>query len=233
PRSLSPSLPLAFLLPLSTELNYPSPPAGATQPTADSEIDSGIEVNEMRKNQIRPQCLLSRILILLLLIACAPVSFAQSGDRAARAAQWDSYQLPAGKFTRFVDRQKGFSFRLPADWKQSPGPNGGIVFKPGSEGLNMIVLTEDIPDGSGVANYVSGVMQSFRNEPIKPESVTVRRVMLSGLEWREIAHDVEAQAGVIVHQTMWFAAVGPRAYGLALTVQNGELETYEPIFKRI
>ncbi|MGH9853832.1 MAG: HEAT repeat domain-containing protein, partial [Blastocatellia bacterium] len=54
-----------------------------------------------------------------------------------------------------------------------------------------------------------------------------------GLEWREIAHEVETPGGVIVRQTMWFTAAGARAYGLALSVQNGELETYEPIFKRV
>src|SRR5262245_31128044 len=116
----------------------------------------------MRKNQIRPHRLAARILLLLLLIICATAAFAQSDARDARAAQWDSYQLPAGKFTRFVDKQKGFSFRLPPDWKSSPGPNGGIVIKPASEAANLIALTEDIPDGSGVANYVSGVMQTFR-----------------------------------------------------------------------
>ena len=190
----------------------------------------------MRKNHISPHRPLSRILILtlpLFLIPRVPAAFAQSDARAARAAQWDGYQLPAGKFTRYVDRQRGFSFRLPADWKGAPGPNGGIVFKPASETVNVIAITEEIPDGSGVANYVSGMMQSFRKDAIKPESATVRRVMLGGLEWREIAHKVEASSGVVVQQTMWFTAVGARAYGLALSVQNGELETYEPVFKRI
>ncbi|MBO0724230.1 MAG: HEAT repeat domain-containing protein [Blastocatellia bacterium] len=168
-----------------------------------------------------------------LLWDCAPAAFAQSGDRVARAALWDGYQLPAGKFARFIDRQKGFSFRYPADWKQGPGPNGVTVFKPASETVNMIVIVEEIPDGSGLANYASSVMQSFRSEPIKPESVTVRRVMSGGLEWREIAHEIEAPGGVAVRQTMWFTAVGPRAYGLALSAQDGEMEAYEPIFKRI
>src|SRR5262245_51664884 len=130
----------------------------------------------MRKNQIKPHRPSSWILLLSLLIICGPAAFAQSGDRAARAAHWDSYQLPAGQFTRYVDRQKGFSFRLPVDWNQQPGTNGETVFKPASETVNLIALTEEIPDGSGVANYVSGVMQSFRNEPIKPESAIVRRV---------------------------------------------------------
>ena len=125
----------------------------------------------MRKNQISPRHLSFRILLLFLLPLlwdCAPAAFAQSGDRVARAALWDGYQLPAGKFARFIDRQKGFSFRYPADWKQGPGPNGVTVFKPASETVNMIVIVEEIPDGSGLANYASSVMQSFRSEPIKP-----------------------------------------------------------------
>ena len=190
----------------------------------------------MRKSKNVPRRSLSRILLLFLLpllLDCVPEAFAQSGDRAARAALWDKYQLPAGKFARYVDRRNGFSFRYPADWRQEPGQRDGAVFKPASDTVNLIVITEEIPDGSGLANYVSGVMRSFRSEPIKPESVTVRRVMSGGLEWREIAHEVEAPGGVAVRQTMWFTAVGSRAYGLALTAQDGEMESYEPVFKRI
>jgi transglutaminase-like putative cysteine protease/Flp pilus assembly protein TadD len=190
----------------------------------------------MRKKPNSARRLLSWIPLLLIfpfLLECGPAAFAQSGDRAARAALWERYQLPGGKFARFIDRQKGFSFRYPADWKHEPGPNGGTVFKPASETVNLIVIIEEIPDGSGLANYASGVMQSFRSEPIKPESVTLRRVMSGGLEWREIAHEIEAPGGAAVRQTMWFTAVGPRAYGLALSAQDGEMEVYEPIFKRI
>ncbi len=185
----------------------------------------------MYMHKSRPRHLLAPILTLASLIACVPVAYGQNGDRAVRAAQWDGYRMPTGEFARFVDKQKGFSFWHPADWKESKSPDGSRVFKPASEVVNLIVLTEDIPDGLGVASYTSGVLQSFRNEPIKPESVTVRRVMLGSLEWREVAHEVEAQG--VVHQTMWFTAVGPRAYGFALTVQSEVLENYEPLFKRI
>src|SRR5215510_9774594 len=221
-----------FLPPLPIELNYSSLSA-RRPPLAGAGTDCGIEVKEMRKSKNCPRRPTSWILLLCLLITCVPAAFAQSGDRAARAALWDGYHLPAGKFARFVDGRNGFSFRYPADWKQWPGPNGGTVFKPASETVNLIVILEEIPDGSGLANYVSGVMQSFRSEPIKPESVTVRRVMSGGLEWREIAHEIEAPGGVAVRQTMWFTAVGPRAYGLALSAQDGEMEAYEPVFKRI
>src|SRR5215510_743238 len=221
-----------FLPPLPIELNYSSLSA-RRPPLAGAGTDCGIEVKEMRKSKNCPRRPLSWILLLCLLIACVPAAFAQNGDRAARAALWDGYQLPAGKFARFVDRRNGFSFRYPADWKQWPGPNGGTVFKPASETVNLIVIIEEIPDGSGVANYVSGVMQSFRSEPIKPESVTVHRVMSGGLEWREIAHEIETPGGVAVRPTMWIAADGPLAYGLALSAQEGEMEVYEPVFKRI
>jgi len=223
---------MLFLLPLPIELNYSSLSAGDA-PLAGAGSDCGIEVKEMCKSKNCPRRPLSWILLLCLVIACVPAAFAQSGDRAARAALWDGYQLPAGKFARFVDRQNGLSFRYPADWKQGPGRNGGTVFKPASQTVSLIVIIEEIPDGSGLANYISGVMQSFRSEPIKPESVTVRRVMSGGLEWSEIAHEIEAPGGVAVRQTMWFTAVGPRAYGLALSAQDGEMETYEPVFKRV
>ncbi|MBO0858195.1 MAG: HEAT repeat domain-containing protein, partial [Chloracidobacterium sp.] len=188
----------------------------------------------MRKNQISLQFF--RILLLFLsplLCDLAPAVFAQSGDRAARAALWDGYQPPAGKFARFIDRHNGFSFRYPADWKQGAWPNGMTFFKPVSDNVNMIVIVEEIPDGSGLANYASSVMQSFRSEPIKPESVTLRRVMSGGMEWREIAHEIEGPGGVTVRQTMWLTAVGPRAYVLSLSAQDGQMEAYEPVFKRI
>src|SRR5262249_60468094 len=51
--------------------------------------------------------------------------------------------------------------------------------------------------------------------------------------WREMGQETETPGGVAVRQTMWFTAVGPRAYGLALSAQDGEMEAYEPVFKRI
>lgn len=164
-----------------------------------------------------------------LLVASAA---AQSGDREARAALWDSYKLPDGQFIRFVDRQKGFSFFHPADWKDQIMPDGARVFQPAAQGTNLIVLTEDIPEGYGIANYTSGYLQSLRSQPVVEDSTTVRRVMMSGLEWREVSYDVEANGGQF-HQTMWLTAVGARVYGFALTISPGELEKQEPLLKRM
>lgn len=173
-------------------------------------------------------------LLLFMALLSAP-AFAQSSNREARASLWNSYQIPDGEFTRFVDYQKGFSFWHPADWKNRVMPNGARVFQagqPAMQSVNFIALTDDIPEGYGIANYTSGYLQSLRSQPIAEDSTTVRRVMLNGLEWREISYDVEAN-GAQFHQTMWMTAVGARVYGFVFTTSPEELGKSEPLLKRI
>src|SRR5205085_9628997 len=90
-----------------------------------------------------------------LLTACA---IAQSGDREARAAQWDGYKIPDGEFTRFVDRQKGVSFWHPVGWKDRTMPNGGRLFQAEGRSVSLIAITDEIPEGYGVASYASGYL---------------------------------------------------------------------------
>lgn len=165
--------------------------------------------------------------------AFAAIAFAQSADRDARAALWDSYKMPEGRFVRFLDREKGFSFWHPADWKESATDRGNRFFRPAPEGVNLFVLTDDIPDGYGVANYSSAFLQGVRNQPVQHDSLTVRRVMAGGLEWRELSYDLEAPGGGLVHQTVWMTAASSHVYGFVLSVAQGELELYEPILKRV
>ena len=175
----------------------------------------------------------SRIVFGSALIAVfSVVAFAQTFDRETRAARWDGYKPPAGKFVRFVDRQKGYSLWHPADWKDRLSPNGIRLFQPGPQSVNMLALTEDIPEGFGVANYTSSYLQGLRNQPTVEDSVLVRRAMMNGLEWREISYDIDRQ-GAVIHQTMWVTAVGTRAYAFALTTLPADLEKDEALFKRI
>ncbi len=174
-----------------------------------------------------------RILFLLLIAALSATALAQSGDRDQRTALWDSYKLAEGKFVRFVDREKGFSFWHPVDWKESASERGHRYFRPAPEGVNLFVLTDEIPEGYGVANYASAFMQGIRDQPIHHDSVTVRRVMACGLEWRELSYDLEPPGGGIAHQTVWMTAAGARVYGFVLTAAQDELEQYEPILKRV
>jgi tetratricopeptide (TPR) repeat protein len=157
---------------------------------------------------------------------------AQGADRQARAAQWDGYALPDATLKRIVDRQKGYLLWVPAEWKESQTQHGR-VFAPESEGVNLQVITEEIPEGYGIANYATATLQGLRGQPLRPETLTVRRVWLGGLEWREVSYDLTAAGGVVIHQTMWLTVHGPRAYGFALSFQPPEREQHEPLFKRI
>jgi transglutaminase-like putative cysteine protease/tetratricopeptide (TPR) repeat protein len=186
------------------------------------------------RHRIHPTPLAScrKILVPLLLTLLSGFGLAQTIDRDARVAQWDGYQLPEGKFVRFVDRQKGYSLWHPADWKDRVAPNGIRLFQPGPQSVNMLVLTEDIPEGFGVANYTSNYLQGLRNQPTVEDSVLVRRAIMNGLEWREISYDIDRQ-GTVIHQTMWLTTVGARAYAFALTTLPADLEKDESLFKRI
>ena len=171
--------------------------------------------------------------LLSFLTASLPAAIAQTPSQVAREAQWAAYQPPAGKFIRFVDKQTGFSFRVPADWQQQKSPIAGTLFTGAADEINVQTFTDNIPDGIGVAAYVSSFLQSIRNEPIKTDSTFVRRVRLSGQEWREITYEVIQPGGTSLHQTLWITAAGPKAYGLALSGQSEHLEKVAPIFKRI
>ncbi|MBS1790269.1 MAG: DUF4836 family protein [Acidobacteria bacterium] len=173
------------------------------------------------------------ICLVVQIAAFAVLAFAQSADRDARAALWDSYKMPEGRFVRFLDREKGFSFWHPPDWKESVTDRGNRFFRPAPEGVNLFVLTDDIPDGYGVANYSSAFLQGVRDQPVQHDSLVVRRVFTGGLEWRELSYDLEAPGGGLAHQTVWMTAVGSRVYGFVLSVAQGELEFYEPILKRV
>lgn len=190
--------------------------------------------NRFHRHQIfsPPRKILSIFFLLTLVATLATGGFAQSGDHEARAAQWDGYKLPEGKFVRFVDRQRGYSLWHPADWKDRLASNGLRMFQPGPRAANLLVLTDKIPEGFGVANYTSSYLQNLKNLPTIEDSVMVRRAMMNGLEWREISYDIDQQ-GTPVHQTMWVTTVGERAYAFALSTLPGDLEKDEPILKRI
>jgi transglutaminase-like putative cysteine protease len=195
---------------------------------------SPIEVIEMSRNRLLLHRGFYLILALLyFLMVGSPAAFAQTPAQTAREAQWDAYQLPAGKFIRFVDRQKGFSFRAPADWQQQPNSEGGALFTSAADGANLLTITENIPEGIGVAAYVGSFLLNIRNEPIKPDSIVVRRVRSSGLEWREVTYELLQPGSEDMRQIIWFTAVGPRAYSLVLSVRSDELEKFDPVFKRI
>ncbi|MFN0110884.1 MAG: transglutaminase domain-containing protein [Blastocatellia bacterium] len=170
--------------------------------------------------------------LLMLAVALTATASAQTIDRETRAAQWEAYKPAPGKFVRFVDHQKGYSLWHPAEWKSAVAPNGLRMFQSAPQASNLLALIDTIPGGFGVANYASSYLQGLKNERTDEDSVLVRRVMMNGLEWREISYDVDQQ-GTPVHQTMWVTTVGERAYAFVLSALPSDLEKDEPILKRI
>jgi hypothetical protein len=159
-------------------------------------------------------------------------SRAQEMTREARAAQWDSYQLPAGKFARFADRKLAFALWRPAEWKESRDAGGTLRFVPEAGGVNLMVTTEEIADGLGVANYTTAILQQLRQQGVSPDSLLVRPVLVGGHEGREVTLEIETYCGGRAREAIWLVALGPRAYGFWLVAQPDEFQNYEPIFKR-
>lgn len=159
-------------------------------------------------------------------------SFAEDEDRNLRAAQWDSYALPTGEFVRFIDQKQGFSLWHPADWKGTNTDPTSLYFgvKPGER--TVLVITEKLPEGYGVANYATAILQNLRKEPIKVESLVVRPVLVGGVEGREISYEIEGNDGA-VRQTYWVTQVGPLGFNFVLTATPEEQEKLEPYFKRL
>lgn len=171
-------------------------------------------------------------LVITLLFSLTPAFYAQEADREARTAQWEAYTPPAAALKRLVDPQKGYALWVPSEWKESPFEKGRL-FTTAAGTANLIILTEEIPEGLGVANYANANVQQLRSQRMRPDSLTVRRVWLNGLEWRELAYELEAPNGVGVRQTMWLTAHGARAYAFACSFQPAEQQQIEPLFKRI
>ncbi len=157
---------------------------------------------------------------------------AKDADRNTRTMQWENYALPAGDFTRFVDKQQGFSLWRPADWQEGGRLGAAISFGKQAGEQTVLIVTEPLAEGYGVANYTTAILRNLRKEPLNADSVVVRRVLIGGVEGREISYEIEGAAG-IVRQVYWVTQVGPRGFGFILTLPLAEHETVEPYFKRM
>lgn len=175
-----------------------------------------------------------RSLMLLLSLACVCLqtsALAQTADQEARAEIWNAYQLPAAEFVRFVDRKQGYSLWRPAGWSESA--DGLVTFSGGETWPQVRVLTTQVPDGYSAANFATSLLQQWRNQPIRQETVVVRRVLVGGADGREFTFEIEEEPGHTLRQTVWLTTVGTRAYLFYFLTEPEEQEKYEPYFKRM
>ncbi len=172
------------------------------------------------------------LLLTALLCSTSLAHTTEDEDRNARVVQWESYALPAAEFTRFVDKKQGFSLWRPAAWKEAVNGRGTVSFGAQADRETIKIIPEQIPEGLGVANYTTAILQHLRKVPVKLESFVVRHVLIGGVEGREISYELEGDNGT-VRQIYWVAQVGPTAYNFVLTTLPEEQEKLEPYFKRL
>ena len=162
--------------------------------------------------------------LILVLFTSSAHSLAQSENHHTRATQWESYTLPSGEFTRFV--AKGYSLWHPVQWKETVNSETTVSF--GSE-KQVLVITEALAEGYGVANYTTALLQQLRKQPVMLETVAVRRVLIGGVEGREISLEIEAEPGKSVFQTYWVTQVGPTGYAFIFTSIPDKKKSWNPI----
>ncbi len=169
--------------------------------------------------------------LILVLFSFSAHSLAQSENHNTRATQWESYTLPSGEFTRFVT--KGYSLWHPVQWKETVNSETTVSFGSAEKEKHVLVITEALAEGYGVANYTTALLQQLRKQPITLETVAVRRVLIGGVEGREISLEIEAEPGKPVFQTYWVTQVGPTGYAFIFTSIPDNKEKLEPNFKRL
>src|SRR5581483_9731392 len=205
----------------------------ARQPGSGINITPDLRTMPMRLNR---HLTASLFLIFLLCFSLAPFGFAQSGegaDHGARASQWDGYPLPPGQSVRYVDKAKGWWLWRPAAWGETKNGDKTVVFTDRDRKASLTVMTEDVPEGYGIANYATSFVQQLRYQQVNLDTVAVRRVWPGGVEGREITLELERSPGDVVRETVWMAEAGPQVYLFIFVAPVEEHEKQEPLFKRM
>src|SRR5918911_3648662 len=136
---------------------------------------------------------LRRAVLALAICLLAVSGHAQTIDPKARAAEWQSYKVPATPFARYPKTDEGLLvFRAPVEWKRQ----GEQLLFTGGDDVQLLVVAETIPDGVPLRAYVASILESLRKLPgSDADTVTVRHTEMSGLEAREIMFDIADPRG--------------------------------------
>ncbi len=172
-----------------------------------------------------------RLLLALALCLLAIEGRAQAPDPKARAAEWQSYKLPATPFARYAKTDTALLvFRVPVEWKQQ---GDQLVFASGND-LQLRVIAEEIPDGVPLRAYVASLLGALRKLPGgDADAVTVRRTEISGLEAREVMFEMAEPRGGLSRRLIWSTVDGPRVVSFILIEPQARAAEIEPQFKAV
>ncbi|MFN7946955.1 MAG: transglutaminase domain-containing protein [Blastocatellia bacterium] len=175
----------------------------------------------------------SFLIISFFLMLCFALLPARAQNSETRAAQWDSYAPAPGRFVRQVDKTTGWSLWRPADWNESKRENSLLDLTAPDQQASVSIGADNVPEGYGIASYVSSFLRQIRQQRVNPETVKVRRVWPGGIEGREVLLDLERSPGDVVRETIWMAQAGPRVYLFFFFAPADRHAQLEPLFKRM
>jgi len=166
------------------------------------------------------------VLLLLLLLSGVVCANAQTNRLQAREAEWKNYAVPRTNFSRQIDPDKTFVFRVPADWKQE----GTELQFNGPHAAVLKVAVQKVPDGYPLQDFFASILQVVKDSGTV-ESTLTRKTQLQDLEARELFLEVINPEGELVRSTAWVTVRGPHAIVFNLQAPAAHAAEVEPFFK--
>src|SRR5829696_1995379 len=146
----------------------------------------------------------------------------------AREAEWKNYPLPKTNFTRKMNGEKNFIFRIPTDWQQV----GDLEFA-GPNAASFKIVVDKIPEGYPLNEYFGAILQAVKDMSGAAETVLSRKVELQDVEAREMLLQFTDAEGTSIRSTSWVTIRGPQALMFNLKVPATHSVEVEPFFKAI
>ena len=146
----------------------------------------------------------------------------------AREAEWKNYPLPKSNFTRKMNPEKNFIFRIPTDWT----PITDLDFI-GPHNSNFKILVDKIPEGYPLDEYFGAILQAVKDMSGAAETVVSRKVELQDVEAREMLLQFTDAEGTLIRSMSWVTIRGEHALMFNLKVPASHGAEVEPFFKAI
>lgn len=151
----------------------------------------------------------------------------QPNRQQAREAEWKSYALPQTNFSRKIDVDKSFIFRVPAGWKQ----DGDAFTFNGPNSTILKVFIQKVPEGYPLDNYFGATVQSVKDYSGEVASIVTRKTQIQNVDARELVIEFSDAEGELTRSTTWTSLYGPHALMFNLTVPAAHAAEAEPFFK--
>ena len=146
----------------------------------------------------------------------------------AREAEWKNYPLPKTNFTRKMNAEKNFIFRVPTDWTAISD-----IEYTGPHNASLIVMVEKIPEGYPLDEYFGRFLQAVKDMSGETETVVSRKTELQDVEARELVFQFTDAEGTSIHSTSWVTIRGPQALMFSMKVPATHAAEIEPFFKAV